>query len=225
MLDWLPNPLILPVGLVIGILIAAPVGPVNVLCIQRAIERGPFGGLPAGFGAVCADGLIALGAALGVGAITGLVTHYRDAIQIIGGIALLAFAVLLFRKQPQIHVAQGDAFNRDSLMRIAWDAPKAFLLTVTNPAAVLGLVAIFGGVSSFVEVRGKIDALTLVASIMVGSAIWWVGLSAAVGRLRGAIKTSWLARINWIAALVLIAFAVLLIGEVALKYATGIRLG
>ena len=70
---FMPNPLIIPVGIIIGILVAAPVGPVNVLCIQRAIERGFWGGIAAGFGAMLGDGLIALCAALGVGAISGAV--------------------------------------------------------------------------------------------------------------------------------------------------------
>jgi len=58
-MDYFPNPIIIPVGLIIGILIAAPVGPVNVLCIQRAIERGFWGGIAAGIGSVMGDGLIA----------------------------------------------------------------------------------------------------------------------------------------------------------------------
>ena len=66
----LPNPLVIPVGILIGILVSAPVGPVNVLCIQRAIERGFFGGVAAGLGAVLGDGLIALFAAFGVKADT-----------------------------------------------------------------------------------------------------------------------------------------------------------
>jgi hypothetical protein len=70
-MHYIPNPIIIPVGLLIGILIAAPVGPVNVLCIQRAVERGFWGGIAAGIGSVMGDGLIALCAGLGVGTISG----------------------------------------------------------------------------------------------------------------------------------------------------------
>ena len=59
-MSWMPNPLVIPVGAIIGIVVAAPVGPVNVLCIQRAIARGFWGGLAAGLGAMLGDGLIAL---------------------------------------------------------------------------------------------------------------------------------------------------------------------
>ena len=97
-MDFIPNPLIIPVGLVIGVLVAAPVGPVNVLCIQRAIERGFFGGLAAGIGAVLGDGTIALFAALGVGAISGAIEYHRTAIQVVGGLALIAFGAALLRR-------------------------------------------------------------------------------------------------------------------------------
>ena len=63
MIELLPHPLTIPVGIVVGLLVAAPVGPVNVLCIQRALERGALGGIAAGLGAVLGDGLIALLAA------------------------------------------------------------------------------------------------------------------------------------------------------------------
>ena len=155
MFEWLPNPLVVPVGILIGILISAPVGPVNVLCIRRAIEFGVLGGLAAGLGAVLADGLIALAAALGVGAVSGLVETYRYVIQAIGGLALIVFAILLLRADRSVEVQVTDDLDRSSVAMIAGDLPKAFLLTITNPAAVLGLFAIFGGVSSFVEVRGK----------------------------------------------------------------------
>jgi len=213
--DWLPNPLVLPVGLLIGVLIAAPVGPVNIIVIQRAIERGTFGGWPAGVGAVLADGLIAFLAAIGVGAISNLVAVYRYPIQAIGGIVLLVFALMLFRRNTPIVVGAKTGFDRDSLLKLIWDAPKAFLMTITNPGAVLGLFAIFGGVSSFVAVRGKLDALVMVAAIMAGSMAWWVGLSALVARIRDRLDTQWLSRVNEIAAWLLVVFAVVLVGEVA----------
>src|ERR1700761_5771946 len=93
LLSYIPNPLIIPIGLIVGMLIAAPVGPVNVLCIQRAIERGFWGGIAAGIGSVMGDALIALCAGLGVGSISGVVETHRAVIQLIGGLALVAFGL------------------------------------------------------------------------------------------------------------------------------------
>src|SRR5215813_10301445 len=101
-MHFLPNPLIIPVGAAIGVLVAAPVGPVNVLCIQRAIERGFWGGVAAGLGAMLGDGLIALCAAMGVGAISSVFHDYRVAIQIIGGLALAAFGLKLYLAPPRM---------------------------------------------------------------------------------------------------------------------------
>ena len=216
-MDLIPNPLIIPVGLVIGVLVAAPVGPVNVLCIQRAIERGFWGGVAAGMGAVLGDGLIALFAALGVGAISGAVQDYRTAIQIIGGLALAGFGLKLYLAGPKLEMLHPSHAEKASLRDFAWDIPQTFFLTITNPGAVLGLFAIFGGVSTFVEVNSNIDALTMVAAIVGGSFGWWVLLSHLIGRIRHKIDGSRLGVINKIAGLLLIVFGGVLIGEMVLK--------
>lgn len=218
MLDLIPNPLIVPVGLIIGILVAAPVGPVNVLCIQRAIERGMWGGIAAGIGAVLGDGLIALFAALGVGAITGAVRHHRTAIQIVGGLALMAFGLRLYFTAPRLEAFDPEADSRTRLKDFVWDIPQTFFLTITNPGAVLGLFAIFGGVSTFVEVDGYIAALTMVAAIMAGSLGWWVFLSTLIGRVRHRLDPGKLGRINRYAGLLLVAFGGVLIGEMVWKH-------
>lgn len=215
-MSLLPNPLIIPIGLIIGVLVAAPVGPVNVLCIQRAVQRGFFGGLAAGIGAVLGDGLIALFAAMGVGAISGAVQDYRNAIQVIGGLALIAFGFKLYWTRPHLQEA-ATAGGEGSFKDYLWDIPQTFFLTVTNPGAVLGLFAIFGGVSSFVEVHSKVDALALVAATMAGSLAWWVGLSHFIGRIRHRFSESSLGKINSIAGILLFVFGGTLIGELVLK--------
>ena len=138
-MDFIPNPLIIPVGLVIGILVAAPVGPVNVICIQRSLQRGFWGGVAAGAGAVLGDGLIALSAALGVGAISGAVKYHRVAIEAVGGLALLAFGIRLYLSAPRLIMNGGEA-ESPALGAYLWDTAKSFFLTVTNPGAVLGLL-------------------------------------------------------------------------------------
>ena len=198
-------------------MIAAPVGPVNILCIQRAIERGVMGGILAGLGAVLGDGVIALLAALGVGAISGAVNQYRDAIQLLGGFVLIGFGLKLYRSIPRL--APGTSGNGEwaSAREYLWDVPKTFVLTITNPGAVLGLVAIVGGVSSFVGVRSTVHALWLVAAIVAGSLFWWVFLSAMVGRIRHRVTEHRLRQINRGAGGLLFVFGALLIGEMALK--------
>lgn len=218
-MDFLPNPLIIPIGAVIGVLVSAPVGPVNVLCIQRAIERGFFGGVAAGLGAMLGDGLIALCAALGVGAISGAVQHYRTPIQILGGLVLMAFGLKLYFQAPRFDPSSSDKTRSETLRDFVWDIPQTFFLTITNPGAVLGLFAIFGGVSTFVEVSGYVDALTIVAAVMGGSLAWWVGLSHLIGHFRHRVTEKRLRLINQIAGALLFGFGVLLVGEIIWKVA------
>jgi len=217
-MQLVPNLLIIPVGIVIGVLVAAPVGPVNVLCIQRAIERGFWGGVAAGIGATLGDGVIALFASMGVGAISGAIEYHRQAIQMVGGLALIAFGLKLYLAPPRLTTLNPEIEGSASLRDYAWDIPKTFFLTITNPGAVLGLFAIFGGVSTFVEVDSYVDALTMVASIMGGSLMWWLGLSHLIGRLRHRFSSAHLAQTNRVSGVLLIGFGGLLIGELVVKW-------
>jgi threonine/homoserine/homoserine lactone efflux protein len=216
-MDYIPNPLILPIGLIIGILVAAPVGPVNVLCIQRAIERGFFGGVAAGIGSVLGDGLIALFAGLGVGAVSGAVVAHRSIIEVIGGIAFLGFGLKLFYTKPNLVMTPEAETDSATLWNYVWDIPQTFFLTITNPGAVIGLFAIFGGVSTFVEVKSNIDVFLMVAAIMAGSLMWWITLSRFISRHRHRIGSEQLHKVNRIAGILLAGFGVILLVEAITK--------
>lgn len=215
-MSFIPNPFIIPIGMIMGVLLAMPFGPVNLLGIQRAVERGFFGGIAAGLGIMAGDGLIALGAAMGVNAISGAIRQYRTAIQIVGGIALLGAGIKLFLTRAVI-VTETHA-KKASLRDYVWDIPQTFFLTITNPAAVLALTAIFGGVSSFVEVETYVDALTMVAAIMGGSFLYWFFVSQFIAAIRHRLDVVRLGQINRIAGLILIGFGCVLIGEMVMKH-------
>jgi threonine/homoserine/homoserine lactone efflux protein len=212
---YIPNPLIIPVGVVMGILLAMPFGPINLLGLQRALERGFFGGMAAAIGIMAADGTIALGAALGVNAISGAIREYRTAIQLVGGAALLAFGVNLYVTKATI-IADAQA-DKASLRDYVWDIPQMFFLTLSNPTALLGLVAIFGGVSSFVEVESYVDAFTMVAAILGGSFLYWFVVTQFIAANRHRLDVVRLGQINRIAGLILIGFGCVLIGEMVMK--------
>jgi threonine/homoserine/homoserine lactone efflux protein len=216
-MTFLPNPFIVPVGFIIGILLALPIGPVNLLGLQRAAERGFVGGMAAGLGIMIGDGLIALCAALGVNAISGAIRDYRTAIQIIGGLALIVAGAKLYLTKP-LFMSAGDA-EKASLKDYLWDIPETFLLTITNPAAVLGMIAIFGGISSFVEVSSYIDAFVMVAAIMGGSFAYWLVVSQQISSFRHLLDETRMGTINRVAGLILAGFGGLLIAEMIIKRA------
>lgn len=226
-------------GLGIGVLIAAPVGPVNIICIQRTLERGFWGGLAAGLGAVLADGLIATVAALGMTAITGVMADYRQPIQLIGGLIIIAFGVKLYSAKPKLAPQKRTSLAqlrrivdkvpqkmRPALRFQVWRIlphatviPQTFFLTITNPGAILGLFAIVGGLGSVIGgFRNYFEAMTLVLSVMVGSLIWWGVLSHLIERLRGRITENRLKLINQVAGIVLLAFGGMLCFQLATGY-------
>jgi threonine/homoserine/homoserine lactone efflux protein len=216
--SYIPNAFfIIPVGAIAGVLLAMPFGPINLLGLQRAVERGFFGGLAAGIGILLADGLIALLAALGVNAIPVAIREYRAAIQVLGGLALLVAGVRLYLTPASLSTQVET--RRARLRDYAWDIPAMFLLTVSNPPAVLGLLAIYAGVSTFVEVETVLDVFAMVASIMGGSFLYWFLVSEWIAQARHRLDKVQLGVINRTAGLVLIGFGVLLVAEMLLRWA------
>lgn len=191
-------------GVVIGIVIAAPVGPVNVLCIQRTLERGFASGLATGAGAVLADGLIAAVAAFGATAVTTGLREYRPAIQLLGGAIVLGFGLRLMFSRPP---AQGGPANVAPGRSYAGTVVQTFVLTITNPGSVLGTMALFGGLSATVGgLDSALDAVLIVLGVMAGSLLWWVFLARLIAGHRHRLDAARLALINQIAGVVLMGF-------------------
>lgn len=205
------DPKLLATGIGIGLIVSAPVGPVNILCIQRTLQRGFWGGVAAGFGAILGDGLIATVAAFGITAISGLMSEYKLAIQLIGGAILIAFGLKLCLAHPKAQAAENQ---QNGLTSNGWIVPQTFFLTITNPGAVLGLLAIFSGVGSLIGgIQSYMNALTIVLAVMTGAALWWFGLSSIIATIRHKLNESRLRVINLTAGLVLICFGIALVLE------------
>lgn len=203
-------------GIGIGLLVAAPIGPVNVLVIQRAVARGFWGGLAAGLGAVIGDGLLAAIAAFSVTAISEAMYSYSGWIQIVGGLLLVGFGIGLLFTHPSMKIPVGQ---KSHLLEHTGIIPQTFFLTVTNPGAILGMAAMIGGLGSLIGgLNTYFEALLLVAAVMGGSLLWWLGLSELIATIRHMLTEGRLALINRIAGAVLIAFGlVLLLGDFVLR--------
>lgn len=218
-------------GLFIGIAISAPIGPVSIVCMQRTLERGFWGGVAAGIGAVLADGLVAAIAALGVSANTEFMEANRQTIELAGGVVLLLFGLKIFFTKPQF-VATATT-NLARLRQIAESLPaflrpalhhlfphvrimaQAFFLAITNPVAVFGLLAFFSSTTSVIGgVQTLPEAFLVVVSIMAGSLLWWAGLSHLIWRIRHKVNEAQLLSMNRVTGVALIAFAGLLFLQV-----------
>jgi threonine/homoserine/homoserine lactone efflux protein len=205
-------------GIGIGLLVAAPIGPVNVLCIQRAVTNGFWGGVAAGAGAMLGDGLLAAIAAFSMTAISNVMIAYSGPIQLLGGLLLIIFGIGLLLARPLLLNAPGQKSH-------LWDhwgiIPQTFFLTISNPGAILGMLALVGGLGSLMGgLNTYLEALLLVASIMGGSLLWWLGLSELIATIRHKLTESRLKLINSVAGSILIAFgAVLVLSELLRRLA------
>jgi threonine/homoserine/homoserine lactone efflux protein len=198
-------------GIGIGVIMAAPIGPVNVLVIQRAVAGGFWAGLAAGLGAVLGDGLLAAIAAFSVTAISEAMSAYSDWIQYIGGLLLIGFGLALLIARPAVTLPVGQ---KSHLLEHMGIIPQTFFLTVTNPGAVLGMAAMIGGLGSLLGgLNTYLEALLLVAAVMGGSLVWWLGLSELIATIRHKLTESRLKLINTIAGIILVAFGLILLLE------------
>ncbi len=191
-------------GLVLGFCIAAPVGPVGLLCIRRSIISGRLTGFVTGLGAATADAVYGAVAGFGLTRVTAFMVGERTWLALVGGLFLCILGIRIMRTHP-------DAMQLGaSEPRIHSAYLSALAITLTNPMTILAFVAAFAGLGLAVA-RDYLAATALVLGVFVGSGIWWLLLSAFAVRLRERFDPQWLQRVNWVsgALLVAIGFGVL----------------
>ena len=191
-------------SLLIGLSIAAPVGPIGLLTIQRSLEHGPRAGLATGLGAAAADAVYGAIGAYGVSGLVDALVAARVPLALFGGAFLLWMAWQLLRA-PVADRAASTAPARGGWQYFA----GTFVLTLSNPATIFSFIAIFGAMAG--RAASGSPAL-MVAGVLIGSALWWLFLSAAVGRLRERFDARWRRRVNLVSAAVLAAFALWQLG-------------
>lgn len=189
-------------GLIIGFAIAAPVGPIGVLCIQRSLHDGFRVGLMTGMGAALADGTYGLIAGFGLTAVSSLLITHQFWIRVIGGLFLLYLGMKLIVKPVQGRSATGRSD------RSPWHAcGTTYLLTLTNPTTILSFVAVFAGLGLGTVNPDFMQAIVLVLGIVIGSAIWWLILSGGIAFiLHKRMSESLMRMINWLSGGIIVVF-------------------
>jgi threonine/homoserine/homoserine lactone efflux protein len=195
-------------GVVVGFLIAAPVGPVGLLCIRRALADGRIAAFAAGLGAAVADTFYGMVAGLGLSLISQTLLEYRTALSLIGGVVLLALGWRSWHCPAQT-TPNAPATVHLGLLK---DFTVALSLTMTNPATILAFMAVFASLGAVHPQDDPWSAGLLIAGVFVGSSLWWLSLSALAGAIRHKFSDRWLAHLNRVSAglLVLCGVGVLL---------------
>lgn len=205
MFDW-----IVLKGTIVGLLIAAPVGPINVLVIRRTLVHGRLAGLASGLGAALADTAFGAIAAFGISMLQTFLDEAHVAISLVGAAILVAMGVKLLR-QPRLEISAGS-----DPTDLLGDFTSALFLTLTNPVTVLSFMAVFAAFGVRPDGQIGLDDWLLLAGVAAGATIWWILVVEAVSLFRDRFTTTGLTWANRIAAIVILAFAAGVVGDVVL---------
>jgi threonine/homoserine/homoserine lactone efflux protein len=187
-------------GGLIGFSIAAPVGPIGVLCIRRTLAEGRASGFVSGLGAASADAVYGCIAGFGLTFISSLLVSQQAWLRLVGGVFLCYLGVHTLLAQP---AQQAASIKGNGLFRAY---ASTFFLTLTNPLTILSFAAIFAGLG-LVNSRGNyISASLLVLGVFIGSAFWWLLLSGGVGAYRNKFPSSGLVWVNRISGAIIVGF-------------------
>ena len=188
-------------GLIIGFSIAAPVGPIGLLCIRRTLAHGRAVGFVSGLGAATADAAYGAVAGFGLTALSGFLVRWQTPMRLIGGAFLCYLGVRTFLARPASRSAERESRG------LAGAYLSTLGLTLTNPSTILSFVAIFAGLG--LGTSGATDYLgasVLVGGVFVGSAAWWLILSGITGALRGRFSPAGMRWVNRLSGAILAGF-------------------
>jgi threonine/homoserine/homoserine lactone efflux protein len=202
-------------GLVVGFLVATPVGPIGLLCIQRTLSEGKMHGLVSGLGAATADAIYGLIAALGLTFVSNFLFKEQFLLRLFGGLFLCYLGVRTFLSKPAGQTSSADAPSYIS------NYGSTFLLAFTNPITILVFAALFAGlgvVSSGTHYFSVGLSVGLsVAGVFIGSALWWFMLCGAAGILHGKISYGILTGLNRISGIIITVFGLVILLLVILR--------
>ena len=197
-------------GMLVGLMVSIPLGPMGVLIIQKTLHKGALSGFIAGMGAASADFSYASVAAFGLGYVINTVQTHELLLQIIGGIFLLCIGLKIYFDNPirQIRQRRQGQVSKTGLLG---DYLSLFFLTVSNPITVVVFMAVFAGMSVFGESSSMLGELLVVMGVLLGGGVWWYTLSTLVNIFRKKFRLRVLITINRVSGLVITILGALVI--------------
>lgn len=202
-------------GIIIGISVSIPLGPIGVLVVQRTLSKGRFSGLASGIGAALSDTIYAIIAIFSLSYVIDFITEQKIWIQIFGSLVLLVFGYTIFKSNPSARLKRPQNTGGSYLQ----DAFTTFALTFSNPMAIFIFLGVFAGFN-LIDSEGIHDTLMLLLGIFCGACIWWFTLTFVMSLFRSKINPRGLWLINKISG-----FIILLLSSLSLGYAVLILSG
>jgi threonine/homoserine/homoserine lactone efflux protein len=167
-------------GVVMGLIAAVPIGPVNLICIRRSFAFGPLNGFVSGLGAALGDGVFAAIMGFGLTWIAQMIEGYATIIELVGGALMVWMGYRTFISPPMPRCL--DSGNDGEGTNLVRAMVSTFALTVTNPATLLFFGAMFAGLGGLAGGAGSFNETGfVVAGVVAGSTGWWLALTTVIG--------------------------------------------
>jgi threonine/homoserine/homoserine lactone efflux protein len=203
-------------GVVMGLIAAVPIGPVNLICVRRTFAFGPLNGFVSGLGAALGDGIFAAITGFGLTWVAQLIEGYATIIELIGGGMLIWFGVRTFFAPP---ITKEENCEGDGATNLVRAMISTFALTVTNPATLLAFTAMFASLGGLTGGAGSFgDAGFVVAGVVGGSAGWWLALTTLIGLFHTRIDEKAMRVINRGSGVLVAVFGGVVLIHLALKF-------
>lgn len=186
-------------GIIIGIIVSAPMGPVGVMCIRRTLNKGRWHGFMTGIGASVSDLVYATITALGMSFVFDFINnaHNMFVLQVVGSILLFFFGLHTFRTNPHSYRANPmDKLGSYPVTKskLAYNFATGFALAISNPLVILMFVALFARMSFVLPELDFAERVVGYASIWMGAVVWWFAITWLVDKLgsRFDVRGIWL---------------------------------
>ena len=194
-------------GVLLGLAVSMPLGPVGIILINRTIKRGFLSGFFSGLGLGTADTLLAILAALGFTVIVGFIKEERFIITIVAGFIVIAVGIKVFLSNPV-----KDFRDRDKTNKSLWrDYYSVFVLSISNPYTILIFVAFFSGIHVNGIIKHELIPFFLIPGVFIGAMAWWFSLSYFLSRFKKKIRLRAIVRINKLGGVVIVLIGILLL--------------
>ena len=207
-------------GVLIGLMVAVPVGPLGLLCINRALTMGALCGLVSGLGVASGDALAAGIVALGISLISGFLIDHQILLRLVGGVLLCCIGVKIYKTRPK----QEPPPSNVNVNGLFGAYVTTFLLTLSNPVTVLSFIGIYAGWGVASLSGHYVAAAVLTLGVFAGSTLWWIALFVALTMFRHKFTLEVVGRIHRISGAVIAgAGFIVLLSLSPLKTALGIQ--
>lgn len=196
-------------GILLGLTVSMPLGPIGIILVNRTLKRGILSGFFSGLGLATADTILAIIAGLGFSFVISFFQDEKFIIGLISGLVIVGVGIKVFTNNPVKDFRRKDLGNK-TLLR---DYFSTLVLAISNPFTIFVFVAFFSGMNINSNIKPQLVPFLFVPGVFIGTLSWWFCLSWFVSRFKKNIRLRSIVRVNQFAGLaIIIVGIVVLIG-------------